>query len=476
MEEKGQMYDITLSQQVFDVVVIGGGVGGFIAALRTAHQGGRVAIVEKDKFGGTCLNRGCIPTKTLIKSAELYDSIRKAGEFGLKVKEFEADLPAIIKRKEEVLEQSRGGIARLLEKNGVAVLRGDGSIEGKGLVKVMNQGDEIILKARNIIIATGSRPASPPIPGSDLDGVMNSDEILDMTSLPSSLTIIGGGVIGVEMAWIYSTLGVKINIIELLPRILMPVDEEIAVQTTDLLKEKGVIIYTGTKVQKITKVEGGGLAVATSGANGEDKLFLSEKVLISIGRILNTEGLNLEEAGITTKRGAIEVDSRMMTSVPNIYAIGDITGGMLLAHVASTQGIVAADNITGHPVEMDYSSVPSCIYTIPEIGAVGLTEQQAIEKGYRIKVSRFPFSGITKARLAGEAKGQLKLICNESDEKIIGAHILGPHATEMIAVLTVSMQNGLTAEQVARTIFAHPTASEVIPEAAFGILGRPIHS
>jgi dihydrolipoamide dehydrogenase len=474
-EEMGQMYDAALGRQEFDVVVIGGGPGGYVAAIRASRLGGRVALVEKDKLGGVCLNRGCIPTKTLVKSAGLFDSFRSAGEFGLKVQEPAVDLVKIMERKKQVVEQLGRGIAQLLKANCVTLVRGAGNIEGRGRVKVRRQCDEIVLQAKNIIIATGSRPARVPIPGAGLDGVLNSDEILDMDSLPGSLIIIGGGVIGVEMAWIFSALGAKVSIIELQQRILPPVDEEIALQITEILREKGIGIYTGTGVRKISKVEGGGFYVEAAGADDGEKNFYGEKVLISTGRTLNTEGLNLEGAGIVTWKGAIKVDGRMMTSVQGVYAVGDVTGGMLLAHVASAQGMVAAENAMGRPGEMDYSSVPCAIFTSPEIGTVGLTEQQAIEKGYRVKVSRFPFAASGKALAMGATEGQLKLICDEAGGKILGAHILGPHATDLIAVLAVSMQNGLTAGQIARTIFAHPTTAEVIAEAAHGIIGKAIH-
>lgn len=471
----GQVYDPALGRQEFDVVIIGGGPGGYVAAIRAAQLGGKAALVEQDELGGVCLNWGCIPTKALIASAGLYEALRRAGEFGLTVKEAGADLAGIMKRKEQVVGQLRSGVALLLKENGVAVVKGVGSLAGKGRVKVTGQGNEIVLQAKNIIIATGSRPARLPIPGADLTGVLNSSEILSLDSLPGSLIIIGGGVIGVEMAWIFSALGSKVTIIELQPRILPPVDEELALQLSDIFKEKGIRLYTGAGVKKISRVEGGGLVVAASDDKGEDRLFYGEKVLISTGRSLNTGGLRLEEAGVTVEQGAIKVDGRMMTSVPGVYAIGDVTGGSLLAHVASTQGLVAAENIMGRPREMDYRVVPSAIFTSPEIGTVGLSEQQALEKGHRVKVSRFPFNAIGKALAMGETEGQLKLICDEADGKILGAHILGPHATDLIAVLAVSMQNGLTAGQIAHTIFAHPTTAEIIAEAANGIVGKAIH-
>lgn len=470
-----KVFDPSLAQEQFDVVVIGGGPGGYVAAIRAAQLGGRVALVEKGELGGTCLNRGCIPTKALVKSAELFAAVQRAGEFGIEVKEPRADLVKIMERKDAVLDQLRGGIEQLMQANGITVISGMGSLAGEGQVKVANEVDEITLQTKNIILATGSRPAQVPIPGAELSGVLDSDAMLSLSEMPRSLIIIGGGVIGVEMAWIYSALGAKVTVIEMLPRILMPLDEEIALELQDSLGNSGISIYPGTGVKKISPVEGGGLAVTASGADGTEKMFYGEKVLISTGRAYNSQGLNLEQMGVVTERNAIKVDFRMSTGVPGIYAVGDVTGNILLAHVASTQGMVAAENAMGMEREIDYSAVPSAIFTNPEVGCVGLTEEQAREQGYNVKVSRFPFAAIGKALTMGETEGQCKLICDGATWKILGAHILGPHATDLIAVLTVGMQNGLTATQIAHTIFAHPTTAEIILEAAHGIADKAIH-
>lgn len=468
-------FDHTLAEEPYDLVVIGGGPGGYVAAIRAAQLGGRVALVEKDRLGGTCLNWGCIPTKTLIKSAELFSVFQRAEEFGLTLKEPRADLAKIMERKNSVMDQLRRGIQHLLDANGVKVISGTGAVSGVGEVKIFNEIDEIILKTRNIILATGSSPAEIPIPGVESAGVLSSNELLNLAEIPKSLVIIGGGVIGVEMAGIFNALGARVTIVEMLPRILLPVDDEIALQLQHILTNKGIPVHTGTKVNKITPVEGGGLTVSASGPDGQEKVFYGEKVLISIGRALNSKDLNLEQIGVVIEKGAIKVDSYMRTSIPGIYAIGDVTGKILLAHVASNQGLAAAENAMGLEREIDYNVVPSAIFTSPEVACIGLTESQARQQGYDIRVSRFPFAAIGKALTMGETEGQLKLICEGTTGKILGAHILGPHATDLIAVLGVSMKNGLTAEQIADTIFAHPTTAEIIMEAAHGINGKAIH-
>ena len=465
----------SLKEEQFDVVVIGGGPGGYVAAIRAAQLGGRVALVEKKELGGTCLNRGCIPTKALARSAQVLADLKRAGDFGLEAAQPGANLSKIMHRKDTIVGQLRSGIEHQLRTNDIKVVSGTGKLAGQGLVEVADSVDRVTIKTRNIIIATGSRPARVPIPGAESPGVLTSDDILKLDKMPDSPLILGGGVIGVEMAWIFHTFGVKVTIIELLPRLLFPLDEEIALHMQNLLSHKQIPIYTGHRVNSISPVEGVGLAVCASSRDGENKMFFTDKMLIAAGRDYNSQELNLEQAGITLEKQAIQVDAGMRTGIPGIYAIGDVTGTILLAHVASAQGIVAAENAMGGEREMNYSAVPNAIFTVPEIGTVGLTEEQARERGIDIKVSRFPFAAIGKALAMGETEGQMKLLCEKSSGKILGAHIIGPDAADLVAIITVSMQNGLTAGQLAHTIFAHPTTAEIIMEAAHGIYDQAIH-
>ena len=460
----------------FDVVIIGGGPGGYVAAIRAAQLGGKVALAEKDKLGGTCLNRGCIPSKAMIKSAGLYTAAKKSAEYGVQASGLRVNISKIMEHKSTVVNQLRIGVEQLMHDNGIKVYHGKGSLAGKNQVTVTLKNDTAVeLTAKDIIIASGSLPAGLPVPGSDLPEVLNSDTVLEIDQIPQSLVIIGGGYIAIEMGCFFNAVGAKVTIIEMQSRILPFADKEISDELEDILKNDGISIHTGTKVRSIVSVQGGGLAVLASDTDDEEKLFYCEKVLNATGRVCNYGGLNLEASGIEINEKAIAVNRKMQTNIANIYAIGDVTGKAMLAHVASNQGIIAAENIMGNNVIVDYSVIPSVVFSRPEIGYVGLTEEEARRQNLDYVVSRFPFAALGKALTTGETKGWCKLLSIKSTGQILGVHIIGPEATDLIAIMAVSMKSGITVTQLAQTIFAHPTMAEIISETANMAIGTPIN-
>ncbi len=464
----------------FDIVVIGGGPGGYVAAIHAAQAGAKTAVIEMDSLGGTCLNRGCIPTKALVYSADVYHKIEHASEFGVDITDYKVNYARMAQRKGEVVSQLVGGIGALMESNGVEVFNGRGKMISPNQIEIDMDGQKRTIDAEKIIIATGSRPARIPIPGIDEPGVMNSDDALELTELPKSIVIIGGGVIGMEMGDIFATLGSEVSIVEYAPRVLSCTEEEISLSLQGIEERKGMKFYTSRKVKCINSTLDGRKVVTMEDQDGNEAMVVGEKVLVSIGRALNTENIGLEELGIETlERGFIKVNDKMETNVPGIYAIGDIVPTLQLAHVASVEGMTAVDNALGKEHHIDYTAVPAAIFTSPEIADVGLTEEQAIEEGkengYKVNVSRFPFAGNGKALSMGETEGIVKIIARADNYKILGAHIMGPHASDLISELTVAMENGVTAEQVAHTIHAHPTTAETIMECAHGIFGPIPH-
>ncbi|VBB04927.1 pyridine nucleotide disulphide reductase class-i signature [Lucifera butyrica] len=458
--------------QHFQVVFLGGGPGGYVGALRAAQLGLSVALIEEFRVGGTCLNRGCIPTKTLLKSAELWNEVKKAKEFGIHLGEISFDYAAVMERKETVVNNLVIGIEQLLKAANVAVFRGAGTICEPSRLEVKTEEGVETITADNVVLATGSVPARPPIPGSDLPGVVTSDELLSESSLPESLVVIGGGIIGLEIACLYQTFGVKVSIIEMLPTLLPNIDAEIVKRLVPLLKRSGIDIYTKTVVKKIIKEQS--LAIVVEESNGAIKEIPAERVLIATGRRPNLRGIDVEVLGLKTERGAIVVNNQMQTSIPNVYAIGDVVGGIMLAHVASEEGIVAAENIAGYKAAMDYRAIPSVVFVSPEVATVGVSEQQLKADGVQYKVSKFPFSAIGKAVAMGETLGIVKIVADEQGV-ILGGHIMGPQAGNLIQELTVAVEKRLTADELARMVHAHPTLAETVMEAAYGINGKPLH-
>lgn len=449
----------------FDVVVVGGGPGGYVSAIRLAQLGKKCALIEKDQIGGTCLNRGCIPTKALLQSADVYRTVRDASIYGVSAGPAGFDYAKIAARKTSVVDRLRRGVAALEKKNGVEVITGTASFKDAHTLIV--GGDEI--EAKDIVIATGSAPARVPIPGIDGPNVVDSDVVLSWTECPKSVVIIGGGVIGIEFATLFAALDVKVTVIEMLPEILPPIDAEVAVMMRKELTKRGVDIFVGAKVEKIEP------GVTVHFTQGEAKSVTAEYCIVAIGRRPVTDGLNLEATGVATNRGFVVVDEYLQTNVPGIYAIGDVTGKIQLAHVASAQGLVAADNIAGRSKKMNYGIVPSCVYTEPEIASIGLTEAQVKDKGFSYKVGRFATAGNGRSMIMGETAGTVKIIVEEKTGELLGCHIMAPRATDMIGEIATAMRAEGTIEELCDTIHAHPTVSEMIMEAAHDAQGHCIH-
>jgi len=451
----------------FDVAIIGGGPGGYVAAIRAAQLGARVALVEKDRLGGTCLHRGCIPTKALVRSAEALLEARDASTFGVMVKEASVDFGAMMARKRQVVAQQAEELEKLIAWRRIAVLRGEGLLVGPGSIKV---GDKLVAAGR-IIVATGSLHTRLPVPGASLPGVLTSDEILELEALPESLVVIGAGVIGCEFASIFSALGARVTILEVLPRILPPVDEEIARRSQQILRGQGITVHTNASLQEI-RTEGERLRLLF-GLGEEQQEVVADRVLMAVGRRPCADAL--KEAGLALRDGSLAVNERLETSVQNVYAVGDVVGLYMLAYVASYQGIIAAENALGGRRQADYRAIPNCVYTLPEVASVGLREEEARAQGVSYKVSRFPFSALARAQLLGQPSGLVKLICEEPSGRVLGVHILGPRATDIIAEGVLALRMGATAQDLAHTMHGHPNLSEAIYEAAWGIIDSPFH-
>ncbi len=454
--------------QSFDVVVIGGGPGGYVAALRAAQLGASTAIVEKDRMGGTCLVRGCIPTKALLQSTELY-SLAKAGEpFGLVTGNVGFDWPTAQKRKTQVVDQLVKGVEGLLKAGGVTSLRGAARLAGKGQVAI----DGETIAAKDIVIATGSAISRIPLKGAQL--TIDSDRILELKEVPGRLAVIGGGVVGMEFAAMFAALGTKVTVLEMLPQVLPMVDADLVTAYAKHLTGLGGVIQTNAKVTEVGKAQGG-LQVQFS-AGGEGGAVDADQVLLAVGRSPYTEGLGAAEAGVKLERGRVVVDSHLRTTADHVWAIGDVIGGIMLAHVASYEGVCAVENIAGHADRVpEYHAAPNCIYTEPEIAHVGLGEKEAKDKGLEVRVGRFPFAASGRALTLGQSEGFAKVIADAGSGKLLGAHIIGPRATDLIAEAALAIQNGLTLEQLDLTIHAHPTLPESLMEAALAAQGRAIH-
>ena len=459
-----------------DLLVIGGGPGGYVAALYAAKKGLNTVLVEREKLGGTCLNVGCIPTKALVKSSEVYKDTLLGEEFGFEIENIKVNMNKVIDRKDKIRDNLVSGIDYLLSKNNVRVIKGDASFLDDKIIVAKRGKDEYKIEAKNIIVATGSKISKINIKGIDLPFVLNSKSALDNKNLPESITIIGGGVIGMEFAFIYSNFGVKVNVVEYMDRLLTMVDDDISEEIKNIAKLNGINIYTSSKVTKIEESENGD-AIVFFENEGKEKYLISENVLVAIGREPNMDGLNIEKAGIElNERGkGIKVDNTLKTNVPGIYAVGDVNNKMQLAHVASHQGIIAVDNILSEDKEMKYDCVPNVIFTAPEIASVGLTERECIEKKINIKVSKFPFSANGKALTMGESRGFIKIIKDMDNNKIVGASLIGADASSLISTLTVIIKNNIKDKDIADTIFAHPTTGEVIHEAALGLSIGALH-
>src|ERR1700680_688141 len=452
----------------FDVVILGGGPGGYVAALRAAQLGAKTAIVEKDRLGGTCLVRGCIPTKALLQSSELYSQAKGGAVFGVIADKVAFDWAAAQKRKTAVVDQLVKGVEGLLRAGGVTVLRGAARLTGDGAVEVA--GDRIT--AKDIVIATGSAIARIPLKGAE--HTIAPDQIPELKEVPARLAIIGGGVVGMEFAAMFAALGSKVTVLEMLPQVLPMVDADLVNVYTKHLAGLGGAVHTNSKVAEVAKLKGS-LQVRFS-EGGEGGAVDADQVLLAVGRAPYTEGLGAEEAGVKLERGRVVIDAQLHTSAAGVWAVGDVIGGIMLAHVASYEGVCAVENIAGHSNRTpDYHAAPNCIYTDPEIAHVGLGENEAKEGGMDVKVGRFPFAAAGRALTLGQSEGFVKVIADSRSGRLLGAHIIGPRATDLIAEATLAVQNGLSLEQIDLTIHAHPTLPESLMEAALAAQGRAIH-
>lgn len=457
------------SEQV-DVVVLGGGPGGYVAALCAAQRGARVILVEKQRVGGTCLNIGCIPTKALTAVAELLVYCRRASDFGLSVTEASVDLPALMKYKQTTVDQLVGGVEHLLRARRVNVVHGEARLARPGVLSVLDGDTSSEIHATHIVLAPGSVTADFPIEGRDLPGVITSTEALSLETVPGRLLVVGGGVIGLEFACIYEALGSQVTVLEMTSALLPgATDEPIAKRLQSILRRRGMTIQTDITVHKISR-SGGALKV-----HAGESFFEADKVLIATGRWPNTSSIGLAELGLQMSGRAIAVDDRMATNLQNVWAIGDAVGGWMLAHKAMVEGRVVAENVTGGNRHVDYRSVPNVIFTRPEIASVGLTEAQARANGFNSKVSQFMFSANPRARILGETDGVVRLICEAGSGRILGVHLLGPHATDLIAEGALAVQLGATADDLAWTTHAHPTLPEAVLEAALDFRDAAIH-
>ena len=452
----------------YDILIIGAGSAGYVCAIRASQLGAKVCVIEKEKLGGTCLNHGCIPTKTLLHVAEHYQFLLHSEEIGLTAENISFDLNKILDRKNKVINQLVKGIEGLFRKHKITFISGKANIIDKNTVEC--NGEEISCK--NLVIATGSEPLNIPSFNIDGENVLTSTEALELTEIPQSIIIVGGGVIGCEFATYFANMGSQVSVLEMMPQLLPTEDNAIARYLGSIFKRRKIKIHLKEKIDVIKKDENGVTAHLASG-----KSITADKALISIGRKLISSGFGLENIGVELKgNGAIKIDKRMRTNIEGVYAIGDVTGEMMLAHVASTQGMIVAEEIMKKfHREINYDTVPSCIFTKPEIGRIGLTEEQVKEQGIDYKVGKVSFRAIGKALAINEVEGFAKIIADANTDKILGVHIVGAHATDLIHEAVIALENGITATQLSHAIHAHPTLAEIMLETAEAVHGLQIH-
>ncbi len=453
-----------------DVAVVGTGPGGYVAAIRCAQLGLRVAAVEDDRPGGVCLNWGCIPTKALLRNAEVVHLIRRAGDFGVRVQGMEADYAEAIRRSRGVADRMAKGVEFLFRKNKITLFPGTGRLAGPTTVDVKGKSGTETLEARAVILATGSEPKSLPGVAIDEQRVLSSNGAVRQERAPRSLVVIGAGAVGVEFADVYAAYGTQVTLLEALPRIVPVEDEEVSAQLARSFSRRGITVQTGVKVQSVT-AGGPGVVVETEGGRIE-----AEQVLMAVGRGARVAGIGLDRLGVAVERGFVKVSPRMETSVKGIYAIGDMAGPPLLAHKAMAEGVVAAEAIAGRdPRPLDYTNIPSCTYCRPQVASLGLTEARARENGREVSVGKFPFTASGKAVALGETEGFVKVVADKATGEILGVHILGPEATEIIHEFAVGRTLEATLEEMIHTVHAHPTLSEAALEATLAALGQAIH-
>ena len=459
----------------YDVVVLGAGPGGYVSAIRAAQLGAKTAIIEKNKVGGTCLNVGCIPTKALMKNVEILHYIDAGKKRGIKVKgELELDYAKAVKAKDKAVKQLVNGVTGLLGSNEITMYQGMGTVKAGNKIEVAAEnGDVETIEYGKLILATGSSPKMPPIPGADLEGVMTSEGFLSITEVPEKLVVIGAGVIGCELATVFKAYGSQITMVEMMDKPVAILDSDVANYMEGILTQQGIDLKLGKQVKSIARNDAGSLDVTIADKDGNEEVVSGDKVLISIGRGPDVAGL--DELGLETERGYVVVNDKLETSAKDVYAIGDVTGKKLLAHVASEMGVVAAENAMGASKIMDLSIVPSCIYTIPEVGCVGMSEKEAKDAGYDVICGKFPLVACGKAVATGDTEGMFKIVADKKTRKVLGAHLVGKSATELVAEMAAYMKMNATVDDVVDTIHAHPTISESIAEAARDIDNCTIH-
>jgi dihydrolipoamide dehydrogenase len=459
----------------YDLIVIGSGPGGYVAAIRAAQLGFKTAIVEKESLGGICLNWGCIPTKALLKSAQVFEYINHASDYGIQVKEYEADFNAVVKRSRNVADGMSKGIQFLMKKNKIDVIMGYGKLKSAGKIEVKGNDDSVKeYSAKNIILATGGRSRELPHIKQDGKKVIGYREAMTLPNQPKSMVIMGSGAIGVEFAYFYAIMGTKVTIVEFMDNIVPIEDEDISKQLNRSFKKVGIDIMTKSSVESIDS--SGDLCKVKVKTEAGEKILEAEIVLSAVGYTPNLEGIGLEELGIKIDRGRIITNEYYQTNIDGIYAIGDIVGGQSLAHVASAEGIICVEKIAGHhPEPLNYGNIPGCTYCSPEIASVGLTEKKAKEAGYELKVGKFPFSASGKASASGAKDGFVKLIFDAKYGELLGAHLIGNNVTEMIGELVVARKLEITGMELIKAVHPHPTMSEAIMEAAADAYGEVIH-
>jgi dihydrolipoamide dehydrogenase len=463
-----------VAAEKFDVVVVGTGPGGYVSAIRCAQLGLTVAAVEDDRAGGVCLNWGCIPTKALLRNAEVVGLVHRAQEFGISIPSFEADYAQAVQRSRRVADRMAKGVEFLFRKNKITLLPGTGTLAGRGVVQVKGKEGERTLEAKAVILGTGSEPKSLPGIAIDEKRVISSNGAVRNEAKPGALIIIGAGAVGMEFADVYAAYGVQVTVLEALPRVLPLEDEEASTQLARLFARRGMTVRTGVKVQAV-KAGSDGVSVEVQ-SEGKTESLRADQVLMAVGRAARTKGLGLEALGVVMERGFVKVSPMMETSVKSLYAIGDMAGNQLLAHKAMAEGVVAAEAIAGRsPRPVDYGNVPSCTYCRPQVASIGLTESKARADGREVSVGRFPFTANGKAVALGETEGFLKVVADKATGEIAGVHIVGAEATELIHEFAVGRTLEATLEEIIHTIHAHPTLSEAALEATLAALGQAIH-
>ena len=479
----------------FDLLVVGGGPGGYVAAIRAAQRGLAVGLVEKERAGGVCLNWGCIPTKAMLRSAEVYETVLHASDFGVRAENVTLDYDAVSRRKDGVVKGLTDGVAGLLAANGVTVLDGHARFTGPTTVDVYATGESPLgangpryaadpvgaeplerATARDVVLATGSVPVQLPLPGADLPGVITSDGAFGLEEVPARIAVVGGSAVGAEWASLFASLGSEVTIVEMMPSLVPAEDAEIGKALGKALGKAGATVLTGSTVSRIDPADSDGLRITVDGP--KERQLDVDVVLVGVGRKPNTASLDLEQAGIRTdSRGFVEVDDKLRTNVEHVHAIGDVTGKALLAHVASHQGITAAEVIAGDErASMDYTAVPAATFTHPEIASVGLTEARATELGHEITTTKFPFAALGRAKTFGDTEGFMKIVAGATYGEVLGVHIIGPSASDLITEGALAITLEATVDELAETVHAHPTLGEIGMEAAMSAMGLPVHS